>query len=54
VPQGSNNLPITIPVATQTLHAVGLGYAIKYRRRDDVVLVFFGMELPPRAISTRR
>jgi pyruvate dehydrogenase E1 component subunit alpha len=42
VPPGSNNLPISIPVATQTLHAVGLGYAIKYRRRDDVVLVFFG------------
>ena len=42
VPEGCNNLPVTIPVATQTLHAVGLGYAIKYRRRDDVALVFLG------------
>jgi len=42
VPEGLNNLPINIPVATQTLHAVGLGYAIKYRRKDDVALVFFG------------
>jgi pyruvate dehydrogenase E1 component subunit alpha len=42
VPEGCNNLPVTIPVATQTLHAVGLGYAIKYRRKDDVALVFLG------------
>jgi pyruvate dehydrogenase E1 component alpha subunit len=42
VAEGLNNLPITIPVGTQTLHAVGLGYAIKYRRKDDVVLVFLG------------
>jgi pyruvate dehydrogenase E1 component alpha subunit len=42
VPEGANNLPISIPVATQALHAVGLGYAIKYRRKDDVALVFLG------------
>jgi len=35
-------LPNAVPVGTQTLHAVGLGYAIKYRKEDDVVLVFFG------------
>jgi TPP-dependent pyruvate/acetoin dehydrogenase alpha subunit len=42
VAEGLNTLPINIPVATQTLHAVGLGYAMKYRRRDDVALVFLG------------
>jgi pyruvate dehydrogenase E1 component alpha subunit len=42
VPVGLNNLPITIPVGTQTLHAVGLAYGIKYRGKDDVAMVFFG------------
>jgi pyruvate dehydrogenase E1 component alpha subunit len=42
VPQGLNNLPITIPVGTQALHAVGLAYGIKYRGKDDVAMVFFG------------
>ena len=42
VAEGLNNLPVTIPVGTQTLHAVGLGYAIRYRRKDDVALVFLG------------
>jgi pyruvate dehydrogenase E1 component alpha subunit len=42
IPEGMNNLPTTIPVGTQTLHAVGLGYGIKYRQRDDVAMAFFG------------
>jgi pyruvate dehydrogenase E1 component alpha subunit len=37
-----HNLPVAIPVGTQLLHAVGLGYAINYRQRDEVVMVFFG------------
>ncbi|MEW6667390.1 MAG: pyruvate dehydrogenase (acetyl-transferring) E1 component subunit alpha [Thermodesulfobacteriota bacterium] len=37
-----NNLPNAVPVATQVLHAVGIGYSIKYRKKDDVVMVFFG------------
>jgi pyruvate dehydrogenase E1 component alpha subunit len=37
-----NDLPISIPVGSQALHAVGLGYAIKYRRLDQVVMTFFG------------
>jgi pyruvate dehydrogenase E1 component alpha subunit len=31
-----------VPVGTQILHAVGIGYAIKYRQTDDVVMTFFG------------
>ena len=37
-----NNLPVAIPVASQVLHAVGLAWAIKYRKKDDVVMAFFG------------
>jgi pyruvate dehydrogenase E1 component alpha subunit len=37
-----HNLPVAIPVGTQLLHAVGLGYAITYRQQDEVVMVFFG------------
>lgn len=42
IPDGMNNLPVAIPVGSQTLHAAGLGYAIKYRKRKQVVMVFFG------------
>ena len=37
-----NDLPISIPVASQLLHAVGLAWAIKYRKKDDVAMTFFG------------
>jgi pyruvate dehydrogenase E1 component alpha subunit len=42
IPQEIKNLPVAVPVGTQTLHATGLGYAIKYRGKDDVAMVFFG------------
>jgi pyruvate dehydrogenase E1 component alpha subunit len=38
----SHNLPISVPVASQIPHAVGLAYAIKHREVDEVVMVFFG------------
>jgi pyruvate dehydrogenase E1 component alpha subunit len=37
-----HDLPITIPVATQLPHAVGLAYAAQYRGDDVVVMTFFG------------
>jgi pyruvate dehydrogenase E1 component alpha subunit len=37
-----NDLPISIPVASQLIHAVGLGWAMKYRGKDDVALAYFG------------
>lgn len=40
--EDSHDLPISIPVATQIHHAVGLGYAAHYQGRDDLALVFFG------------
>ena len=42
IPEGVNNLPISIPVGSQTLHAVGLGWAMRYRGKDDVAIVYFG------------
>jgi pyruvate dehydrogenase E1 component alpha subunit len=40
--EAGNNLPVSIPVGSQVLHAVGLGWAIKYRQKDDVVMTFLG------------
>ena len=42
IEQHRNDLPIAVPIATQTLHAVGLGYGIKYRKEDGIVMTFFG------------
>lgn len=42
IQQDVNNLPISVPVGSQILHAVGLGWAAKYRQTDDVVMTFFG------------
>ncbi len=40
--QPAPGLPITIPVATQLPHAVGLAYAAQYRGDDVVVMAYFG------------
>jgi pyruvate dehydrogenase E1 component alpha subunit len=40
--EGQHDLPITIPVATQLPHAVGLAYAAQYRGDDAVVMAFCG------------
>ena len=37
-----NTLPISVPVGSQILHAVGLAWAVKYRRQKDVVMTYFG------------
>lgn len=37
-----NDLPVAVPVASQLLHAVGLAWAAKYRKKKDVVMTFFG------------
>ncbi len=42
IAEDRNDLPIAVPVGSQTLHAVGIGCGIKYRRTDQVVLCFFG------------
>ncbi len=42
IPANQRDLPMAVPVASQTLHAVGLGLAAKYRKTDEVVMTFFG------------
>ena len=42
IPDGINNLPMSIPVGSQILHAVGIAWAIKHSQKDDVAMVFFG------------
>ena len=37
-----NNLPISIPVGTQMLHAVGIAWAFKLRNEPNVAATFFG------------
>ncbi len=41
-PENYRTLPISIIVGSQTLHAVGIGYAMKYRGDDAAVLTFMG------------
>jgi len=36
------DLPVTIPVATQLPHAVGIAYGIRYRGERAVVMAYFG------------
>ena len=42
IPEGSNDFPISVPVGSQMIHAVGLGWAAKYRQTDDVAMTYFG------------
>jgi pyruvate dehydrogenase E1 component alpha subunit len=42
IPESSNDLPISVPVGSQVLHAVGLAWAARYRQKEDVAMVFFG------------
>jgi len=42
IPENQRDLPMSVPVASQILHGVGLGWAAKYRKTDEVVLTFFG------------
>jgi pyruvate dehydrogenase E1 component alpha subunit len=40
--QPVNNMPVAVPVGTQILHAVGIGWGIQYREKEDAVMTFFG------------
>jgi pyruvate dehydrogenase E1 component alpha subunit len=42
MPEGVRVLPISIPVGSHPLHAVGLAYAGKYRQDDSVAIAYFG------------
>ncbi len=42
IPKNQHDMPMSVPVASQILHAVGIGLAAKYRKTDEVVMTFFG------------
>jgi len=42
IPDNQKDLPMSVPVASQIIHAVGLGWAAKYRQTDEVTMTFFG------------
>jgi pyruvate dehydrogenase E1 component alpha subunit len=41
-PEAGRTLPTSVIVGAQTLHAVGVAYAMKYREEDAAVLTFLG------------
>jgi pyruvate dehydrogenase E1 component alpha subunit len=42
IAEGRNDLPLCVPVGSQTIHAMGLAWAIQYRKKDDVAMTWFG------------
>lgn len=42
IPQSQKDLPTSIPVGSQILHATGLGFAANYKKTDEIVMVYFG------------
>ena len=37
-----NVLPVSIPIASQLLHAVGIGFALNYKKKDGAIYAFVG------------
>jgi pyruvate dehydrogenase E1 component alpha subunit len=42
IPAERNDMPISVPVGSQILHAVGIAWAMQYRATDEVAMTFFG------------
>jgi len=42
IPQGVRVTPLSVPIGTHMLHAVGIAWASKIRREDSVTLTYFG------------
>jgi len=40
--EANHMLPFSVPIASQLLHASGIGYAIKYQKKDEVAMAFVG------------
>jgi len=41
-PHGVRVLPASVPISSQLLHAAGIGHAINYKKRKEVVITYFG------------
>lgn len=37
-----NFLPVSVPIASQLLHAVGIGFALNYKKKNGVIFTFVG------------
>jgi pyruvate dehydrogenase E1 component subunit alpha len=37
-----HNVPVAVPVGSQIPHAAGIGWGIKYRKKKNIVMTFFG------------
>ena len=42
IPAERKDLPLSVPVGSQILHAVGLGWAARYRKTNQVAMTYFG------------
>ena len=40
--KANHMLPFSVPIASQLIHAAGIGYAIKYQKKDEVAMAFVG------------
>jgi pyruvate dehydrogenase E1 component alpha subunit len=40
--EANHVLPMSVPIASQLIHASGIGYAIKYQKKDEVAIAFVG------------
>ncbi len=41
-PEGVHVLPVAIPVGSQMLHAVGISWAAKLQKKDEIAVTYFG------------
>jgi|TARA_R110000787_G_scaffold78617_4_gene171923 pyruvate dehydrogenase E1 component alpha subunit len=42
IPEGARNFPNAVPVGTQMLQAVGIGYAARQEGSDEIAMTYFG------------
>lgn len=40
--KAKNMVPLSVPIASQLVHAVGIGYEIKYNKKDQIAYAFVG------------
>lgn len=40
--KAKNIMPISVPIASQFVHAAGIGFALNYKKQNDVVFAFVG------------
>lgn len=41
-PEGVNDLPVCVPIASQLLHAAGIGMGMRIKDQNNIVMTYFG------------